>query len=60
MKKWYQSKTVMASIVTVIISALEIVLTGLNGEGIDQASVTTLIASVVAIYGRITATENIE
>jgi hypothetical protein len=59
-KKWYQSKTIIASIITLIISALEITQSALLGSGVDDTAIITLITSVVAVYGRITAKEVIE
>jgi hypothetical protein len=59
-KKWYQSKTIIASIITLIISALEIAQSALLGGGIDDTAIITLITSVVAVYGRITAKEVIQ
>jgi hypothetical protein len=59
-KKWYQSKTIIASIITLVISALEIAQSALLGGGVDDTAVITLITSVVAVYGRITAKEVIE
>jgi hypothetical protein len=59
-KKWYQSKTIIASIITLVISALEIANTALLGSGVDDTAIITLITSTVAIYGRITAKDFIE
>ena len=59
-KKWYTSKTIIASIITLVISALEIAQSALLGGGIDDTAVITIITSVVAIYGRITAKDFIE
>jgi hypothetical protein len=59
-KKWYQSKTIIASIITLIISALEITQSALLGGGVDDTAIITLITSAVAVYGRITAKEVIE
>jgi hypothetical protein len=59
-KKWYQSKTIIASIITLVISALEIAQTALLGGGVDNAAIVTLTTSVVAVYGRITAKDFIE
>lgn len=60
MKKWYKSKTIWASIVTLAISCLELALSALNGQGISDTSVITILSSAVAIYGRITAKDFIE
>jgi len=59
-KKWYQSKTIIASIITLVISALEIVQSALLGGGVDDTAIITIITSAVAIYGRITAKDFIE
>jgi hypothetical protein len=59
-KKWYQSKTIIASIITLVISALEIANTALLGDGVDDTAIITLITSAVAVYGRITAKDFIE
>jgi len=59
-KKWYTSKTIWASIITLVISALEIAQSALLGGGVDDTAIITLITSVVAVYGRITAKEVIE
>jgi hypothetical protein len=59
-KKWYQSKTIIASIITLVISALEIANTALLGGGVDDTAIITLITSAVAVYGRITAKDFIE
>jgi hypothetical protein len=59
-KKWYTSKTIIASIITLVISALEITQSALLGGGIDDTAIITIITSVVAIYGRITAKDFIE
>jgi hypothetical protein len=59
-KKWYQSKTIIASIITLVISALELVNTALLGGGVDDTAIITLITSVVAVYGRITAKDLIQ
>jgi hypothetical protein len=59
-KKWYQSKTIIASIITLVISALEIAQSALVGGGIDDTAIITLITSAVAVYGRITAKDFIE
>lgn len=54
-KHWYQSKTIWASILGFVISALEIAVTYLNGGGIDGDAVMTLLLSAYAYYGRIKA-----
>jgi hypothetical protein len=59
-KKWYQSKTIIASIITLVISALEITNTAILGGGVDDTAIITLITSAVAVYGRITAKDFIE
>ena len=59
-KKWYQSKTIWASIITLVISALELVQSALLGGGVDDTAIITIITSAVAIYGRITAKDFIE
>ena len=59
-KKWYQSKTIIASIITLVISALELVQSALLGGGVDDTAIITIITSAVAIYGRITAKDFIE
>lgn len=59
-KKWYKSKTIIASIITLVISALEIANTALLGGGVDDTAIITIITSIVAVYGRITAKEVIE
>jgi hypothetical protein len=59
-KKWYQSKTIIASIITLVISALELVNTALLGGGVDDTAIITLITSAVAVYGRITAKDLIQ
>ena len=58
--KWYQSKTIWASIVTLVISCLELALSALNGQGISDTALITLLSSAMAIYGRITAKDFIE
>jgi hypothetical protein len=59
-KKWYQSKTIIASIITLVISALELVQSALLGGGVDDTAIITLITSAVAVYGRITAKDFIK
>jgi len=59
-KKWYQSKTIIASIITLVISVLELINTALLGGGVDDTAIITLITSTVAVYGRITAKDFIE
>jgi hypothetical protein len=59
-KKWYTSKTIWASIITLVISALELVQSALLGGGIDDTAIITIITSVVAVYGRITAKDLIQ
>jgi hypothetical protein len=59
-KKWYTSKTIIASIITLVISVLEITNTALLGGGIDDTAIITLITSTVAVYGRITAKDLIQ
>jgi hypothetical protein len=59
-KKWYQSKTIIASIITLVISALEIAQSALLGGGVDDTAIITLITSAVAVYGRITAKDLIQ
>jgi hypothetical protein len=59
-KKWYQSKTIIASIITLVISALEITQSALLGGGVDDTAIITLITSTVAVYGRITAKDLIQ
>ena len=58
--KWYKSKTIWASIVTLVISCLELALSALNGQGISDTALITLLSSAMAIYGRITAKDFIE
>ena len=59
-KKWYQSKTIRAGIIGVLISGLEILLQINNGEGADPALVITFFSSAYAIWGRIVAETKIE
>lgn len=59
-KHWYESKTIWASIIAFIISALEITRGGLEGGQLDTEALILLITSVIGYYGRITANKEIE
>lgn len=59
-KKWYQSKTIIASIITFAISVLEVAEASIIAGQLDETAIMTLVTSIIAIYGRITATDMIE
>jgi hypothetical protein len=59
-KKWYTSKTIIASIITFAISVLEVAEASIIAGQLDETAIMTLVTSIIAIYGRITATDMIE
>lgn len=59
-KHWYQSKTIIASILVQVISALELTVVWLEGGSLDQTAIITIVMAGFAIYGRIVAKDEIE
>ena len=64
-KSWYQSKTVWASAISVLAVAAGYFGVNIGAEDqavlVDQASaVVAIVASLIAIYGRVTAKETIK
>ena len=64
-KKWYQSKSVMGSVVTLIAMVLGIFGFGMGAE--DQATLVNIVVgaggfvgSILAIYGRVKASKKIK
>jgi hypothetical protein len=63
-KPWYLSRTIWASLVTILTAAMGLM--GLSGAGIDDAALTdavlqavTALAGLIAIFGRLSATDRI-
>lgn len=59
-KKWYQSRTIVASIIGVLVGALSIVEQALLSGSIDQDALIMVATSAYAIYGRIKSATIIE
>jgi hypothetical protein len=59
-KKWYQSKTIVASIIGVIISGLALIQNFLLNGTVDQTALVSVLTSAYAIYGRIVSNSIIE
>jgi hypothetical protein len=63
-KSWYLSRTVWASVVTILLSVAGLVgvsIDAINPEGLTDAllQAATVIAGIVAIVGRLAATRKI-
>ncbi|NGO53631.1 hypothetical protein [Allomesorhizobium camelthorni] len=63
-KPWYLSRTIWASLVTILTAAMGLM--GMSGVGIDDAALTdavlqavTALAGVIALFGRLSATDRI-
>ena len=63
-KPWYLSRTIWASLVSILTAAMGLL--GMPGGGIDDAALTdavlqavTALAGVIAIFGRLTAKDRI-
>jgi hypothetical protein len=63
-KPWYLSRTIWASLVTILTAAMGLM--GLSGTGIDDAALTdavlqavTALAGVIALFGRLSAKDRI-
>jgi hypothetical protein len=63
-KPWYLSRTIWASLVTILAAAMGLM--GISGAGIDDAALTdavlqavTALAGLIALFGRLLATDRI-